>query len=295
MNSGDSTAARPPRIAVLMTCHNRKALTLRCLESLRVAEQQASGAVDVDVFLVDDGCTDGTAIAVADIFPDVTIVPGSGTLYWCGGMRLAWAAAVRAGGFDGYLWLNDDVQLTPDCITTLLGTEALLRQQTGHSGIIVGATRDEAGSGTSYGEMGPQGVRPAGDTARSIECFNGNIVLVPDSVFRDVGSFSRMYTHGFGDIDYAQRARRRGIPIWLAPGHLGLCTMDKASRWERRDVPLLRRLAALHQPTGCPPWELAFLTLRNGGWWFPYTVARLYWRVLFPPSGTESPGSTGSV
>lgn len=276
------------RIAVLMTCHNRKAHTVRCLESLRVAAADVDSRVDVRVFLVDDGCTDGTAEAVTERFPWVTIVPGTGALYWCGGMRVAWQAAARVGGFDAYLWLNDDVRLAATCLSTLLETESEIVRSTGRVGIAVGATCAEDGSGTSYGEMGPEGIRPAGDAARPIESFNGNIVLVPDGVYRVVGGFSRAYRHGFGDIDYACRARRSGVPIWLAPGHLGSCTMDKVSRWERADVPLWQRLVALHRPTGCPPWELAVLTIRHGGWWFPLTVARLYWRALFPRSVPQS-------
>jgi GT2 family glycosyltransferase len=271
-----------------MTCHNRRSLTLRCLDALRAAQEHAAGVVDVEVYLVDDACTDGTAVAVAERFPCVTIIPGSGSLYWCGGMRLAWTTASQAGGYDGYLWLNDDVQLVPDSLSLLVRTEARVRAETGRATIVVGATQDESGRCTSYGEMGTYGVIPAGDSARPIECFNGNIVLVPADVFREVGNLSRAFTHGFGDIDYAFRARRRGIPIWLAPGHLGSCALNNGSRWERRDVPLLKRLAALHRPTGCPPWELAFITLRHGGWWFPYTVAKLYWRALFPADGTKS-------
>ena len=291
-HGGDAATVRR-RIAVLMTCHNRRAQTLRCLESLERATEDASAVAEVKVYLVDDGCTDGTTEAVSERFPQVAIVPGSGSLYWCGGMRVAWRAAVAVGGYDAYLWLNDDVALFPECLTALLQTEAVVVRQTGRSGIVVGATRDEAGGGTSYGEMGPEGIRPAGESPRPIKSFNGNIVLVPDEVYRVVGGFSRVYRHGFGDIDYACRARRLGIPVWLAAGHLGSCTMDKVSRWERPDVPLWQRLVALHRPTGCPPWELAFLTLRHGGWFFPYTVAKLYWRALFPQGVRPAPEQGG--
>ncbi len=288
MTATASAGRRSQRVAVIMTCHNRRSLTLRCLEALRTAQEHATGVVTVDVFLVDDGCTDGTAATVAEQFPGVTIIRGSGSLYWCGGMRLAWAVASQAGDYESYLWLNDDVQLLPDSLLVLVRTQERARRETGRHAIVVGATQDEAGCCTSYGEMGPHGVIPAGDAARPIECFNGNIVLVPFEVFREVGNLSRAFTHGFGDIDYAFRARRRGIPIWLAPGHLGSCALNNVSRWERREIPLLERLAALHRPTGCPPWELAFITMRHGGWWFPYTVARLYWRALFPAANTES-------
>ncbi len=283
------------RIAALMTCHNRRDQTLRCLDSLDRTKQQTSAPVDIDVYLVDDGCTDGTADAVGVRFPQVRVVPGSGALYWCGGMRMAWRAAASVGGYDAYLWLNDDVELFPECVTTLLDTQALVVRESGSPGIIVGATKDAEGGGTSYGEMAADGIRPAGESPRPIDSFNGNIVLVPHDVYRIVGGLSRVYSHGFGDIDYACRARRRGIPIWLAAGHLGSCTMDKVSTWERPDLPLATRLVALHRPTGCPPWELAFLTVRHGGWFFPYTVAKLYWRTLFPQRKRQESCKAGAA
>jgi GT2 family glycosyltransferase len=293
--AGDASAVGGGRrrIAALMTCHNRREHTLRCLESLRTAAARVAAEADVEVFLVDDGCTDGTAEAVAERFPGVTVVPGTGSLYWCGGMRAAWQAAVRVGGFDAYLWLNDDVQLADTCLEVLLETEACIFRETGQAGIVVGSTAEPSGR-TSYGELGPEGIRKAGLTARPITVFNGNIVLVPQEVYRKVGGFSRAYTHGFGDIDYACRANQAGVPIWLTPGHLGTCAMDKVARWERADLTLWQRLVALHRPTGCPPWELAFLTIRHGGWWFPYTVARLYWRAIFPSGPRRATAEGGS-
>ena len=52
----------PQHISVLLTCHNRKAKTLGCLTSLYAAELPVG--YDMEVYLVDDGCTDGTADAV---------------------------------------------------------------------------------------------------------------------------------------------------------------------------------------------------------------------------------------
>ena len=272
------------RLAAIITCHNRKSLTLRCLESLDQATQRALNGARVDVYLVDDGSTDGTAQEVSARFPDVRIVTGSGKLYWCGGMRLAWRTAAAGARYDAYLWLNDDVELFPDSLDVLLDTAGLVALQTGHPGIIAGATRDEATGVTSYGEIGPQGIRPAGESSRPVDLFNGNIVLVPDSVYRMIGGLSRFYSHGFGDIDYAVRAKRHRVPTWIAAGHLGSCASNSVSQWSTPELPLWSRFVALHRPTGCPPWELALLMIRSGKWWFPYSIARLYWRVLFPSS-----------
>src|SRR5688500_4668302 len=105
------------QIAVLMTCHNRKALTLACLEMLR---RQPLFAAE-NLFLVDDGSSDGTGDAVRQAFPTANVVQGDGSLFWNGGMRLAWDRAKAAGrDFDFYLWLNDDVKLSPDALDMLV-------------------------------------------------------------------------------------------------------------------------------------------------------------------------------
>lgn len=46
------------RIAVLMTCHNRRETTLKCLSSLY--DQALPSGVTFKTYLVDDGCADGT-------------------------------------------------------------------------------------------------------------------------------------------------------------------------------------------------------------------------------------------
>lgn len=107
------------QIAVLMTCHNRREITLRCLESLYA--QKLPNGVSFNIFLVDDGCTDGTGAAVKAAYPDINVIQGTGDLFWCNGMRLAWDHAAKEDP-DYYLWLNDDVVLYEDAIPRLLET-----------------------------------------------------------------------------------------------------------------------------------------------------------------------------
>ncbi len=94
------------RISVLMTCHNRREKTVACLESLM--RQEPVEGLELTVWLVDDGSTDGTAEAVQRVVPGIRLMTGSGSLFWCGGMRAAWAAAAGTQP-EAYLWLNDDV------------------------------------------------------------------------------------------------------------------------------------------------------------------------------------------
>ena len=81
-------------IAVLLTCHNRKDKTLLCLKALYDQEGLNSDYL-IEVFLVDDASTDGTAAAIKDKFPLVNIIQGNGYLFWNQGMRLAWKTATK--------------------------------------------------------------------------------------------------------------------------------------------------------------------------------------------------------
>jgi GT2 family glycosyltransferase len=108
-----------PKIAVLLTCHNRKEKTLQCLDAL-YAQQGLEEYFTIEVYLVDDASTDGTAAAITASFPNVHIIQGDGNLYWNRGMHLAWNTASKARDFDYYLWLNDDTFLEKNALEIVL-------------------------------------------------------------------------------------------------------------------------------------------------------------------------------
>src|SRR5215203_4845952 len=107
------------RVAALITCHNRREKTLLCLSAL--FDQDMLSKTTLEVYLVDDGSTDGTAEAVQAAYPEVKVWRGDGSLFWNGGMRLAFAEAMKVG-YDYYLWLNDDTLLDDHAISSLLTT-----------------------------------------------------------------------------------------------------------------------------------------------------------------------------
>jgi GT2 family glycosyltransferase len=218
-------------IAVLLTSHNRAEKTLAALQ--HVFEQHWLHSAALTVYLVDDGCTDGTPARVSARFPAVRIIAGSGELFWAGGMALAFATALRQG-HEFYLWLNDDTMIFSDALARLLRTYTLLRQQRGASDhIVVGATRDpETGQLTSSG-LRSTPFRPLhfsriapSDTPQPCTTFQGNCVLIPAAVAEDVGSIDESFRHYLGDIDYGLRAAQKRHEIWLAPHFAGSCASD---------------------------------------------------------------------
>ena len=78
-------------IAVVMTCHNRRETTLRCLEAL---QRQEGHDATLALFVTDDGSDDGTAEAIRAQWPDAKVMLGPGDLYWAAGMAGARALSV---------------------------------------------------------------------------------------------------------------------------------------------------------------------------------------------------------
>lgn len=267
------------QIAVLLACHNRRATTIACLEGL--SAQCLAQHTELTIYLVDDGCTDGTGAAVAQRFPGVRIIPGDGNLYWTGGMRLAWCSASAAADYDGYLWLNDDVKLFPEAVATLVRS-CQDAAAAGRPGIILGSTCDPDNGQPSYGgHWGDKIVKPSLEM-QACGRMNGNMVLVSSSVFKVVGNLSPDFSHLFGDIDYGFRARNAGFELWIAPGFLGQCRRNPCPPWADPSVPFFQRWRSLHRLTAYPLRENYLFCKRHYKWRGLIRILKLYLRVLFP-------------
>jgi len=229
-------------VAVLMTCHNRVLKTCNCLQALFT--QKLDSNVFLKVFLVDDASSDCTSQQVQHKFPQVHIIEGGGNLFWCGGMRLAWSHAAKSDP-DFYLLLNDDTLLLPNALPFLLA----LVPSPSTKAIAVGAISEPETGKKSYGVVS----RGRATSPGRINTFNGNCVLIPRSVYQDLGSFHSAYTHGMGDHDYGYAAGRKGIPIFETKHFIGTCLLDHTEKtWRDRSLLVSTRLRLLNSPKGLP-------------------------------------------
>ncbi|SFK80638.1 Glycosyltransferase, GT2 family [Porphyromonadaceae bacterium KH3CP3RA] len=274
-------------IAVLLTCHNRKTKTIACLSSFFRATIPAE--YEFDIFLTDDGSTDGTGEAVNELFPQVKVVKGDGSLFWAGGMRLAWKTALNEGAYDAYLLINDDVVLYPGFFIHLLETEVYSLTQTGMKGIYCGATEDEAGK-VSYGAsiikknhliMTSQRLVPTGQPQRC-DLTNANVLWISGSVVDKIGIFSERYTHGIADFDYSLQAVKEKIPVWLTPSVCGVCNYDHGKKWKSSDIPLKQRIAWMKSPKGLAYKEYMHYIRKHFPMYLPYSFFLMWMKVFFP-------------
>jgi GT2 family glycosyltransferase len=250
------------RIAILLTVFNRREKTLACLANLY---HQVGVNVDylLDVFLVDDGCTDGTSGAIKEEFPFVHVIAGSGDLYWNRGMHLAWKTAYEQYDYDYYLWLNDDTNLSDSALSIMLA----LSEEKSNEAIIVGSTSAQTSDKLTYGGRARNGslIKPK-DTFQECISFNGNVVLFPRYVFKKVGMNDPLFTHALGDFDYGLRARRLGVKSFITAGYVGKCDAhDSLPTWCNPNKSFSIRWKAFRTPLGQNPEQFFIFERRHHG------------------------------
>ncbi|MCK1297313.1 glycosyltransferase family 2 protein [Bradyrhizobium sp. 24] len=273
-------------IGVCLTSFNRREKTLRCLRSLHQAS--LPDQIRLSIYLVDDGSSDGTSSSIRTEFPSVRLFEGDGSLYWAGGMRIAYGAALERG-HDYYLWLNDDVDLQPDSIQRAIATLDELRVHVGGEHVIVGAMSAEDGVTTTYSglvrasRVFPWKFRKAiPDPRRPIECdtVNGNFVLVPNDVAHRIGNIHPAYVQMHADLVLGIKAKKMGARNWVMAGFAGVCDANTGRKnWNQPDLGLWDRLRIMQHPLGYP-FKPNIAYSRNYGIWAPVVVAAPYFTLL---------------
>ena len=234
--------------AVLMTCFNRKDVTLRCLKQLYAQQTDAA----MDVFLCDDNSSDGTFEAVRENFPDVYIFKGTGNLFWNRGMLAAWKKACKTKDYDAYIWLNDDVFLYDDAIKEMIACSNIYNDKS----IICGAFCSEKGKFSYGGRKKDNSPLIPDGTMQEVYWLNGNCVLVPRYVVNKIGLLDDMFQHHLGDFDYGLRAREAGCTVVTTRKYLGECTPNqiKNNRARKSGLSLIGRFKRLYSPMGDHPF-----------------------------------------
>jgi GT2 family glycosyltransferase len=230
-------------IAVLITCHNRKEKTLSCLKAL--FDCILPDGYKLDVFLVDDGCTDGTTEAIKERFSQVNIIQGTGNLFWNRGMHLAWETAAKANDYDYYLWLNDDTYLYPNAIEELVSSCTVMDNEA----LICSTLQSCISRKATYGGLKNGHLLVPNSKIQECETMNGNCVLVPRVIYRKAGNLDYVFRHAMGDLDYGYRVRKAGFKLYVSPDYLGTCEKNSTlPKWCLKTTPLWKRIKLLYSP-----------------------------------------------
>ena len=224
-----------PRVDVGIVCWNTRDLTLDAIARLIAA----SPDVDLRVLVRDNGSTDGTARAVADRFPELTLEVGDNV-----GFARGVNALLERSDAPWFVTLNSDAWPEPGALRRLVDVAvaqpraaavapALLRPDgtpepsaydlPSLRGAVRSAVRPRAASPAAAGEVG---------------WAVGAALLLRRSALDAIGGFDPTLFMYAEDLDWCWRARRAGWQVWFAPDavvrHVG--NASGVQRWgDRRE------------------------------------------------------------
>lgn len=273
---------RMKSVAVLLTCYNRKNKTLECLEAFYSAYFPSGYAFYI--YLTDDHSSDGTAEAVKLAFPEVNLIKGNGNLYWNGGMRRAWEAAMDCWDFDFYLWLNDDTIIEKHAIKELISCYREVKSAKRNDAIIVGLCKTSVSENRfSYGGRNNNGPCIPNGTIQDCRYINGNLILVPQKIFKTIGILSACYTHTAGDIDYGLRAAEAGFLCCTTKFYVATCPLNsEIPKWCDPKIPLKQRFQDLYSVKGLNMKEYILFRKQHWGLKWPVFALKAYCRTIAP-------------
>ncbi len=206
-------------VYVVTPVHNRRALTRRFLACL--ARQTYP---DVEVIIVDDGSTDGTAAMIQRDFPEVTLLQGDGALWWTGGTNRGLRHVLTiAAPRDYVLIINDDLEFDADYLHRLVDVADR------HPRTIVGSvvvpidapeTIWDGGRRTNW-RTAKDRILHAGEPLRcfpeayavDVSQLTGRGMLAPVSAFREIGLYDAAHFPHRGDTEWPVRASRQGYRL----------------------------------------------------------------------------------
>ena len=259
------------RVLVIVVAYNGMHYLERCLSSVTAAPgtNKADSALGVDVFVVDNDSTDGSADFVQAHFPQVKLVRSAENLGFTGGNNLGFRYALEKG-YDFVYLLNQDAWLEEGALETLVAASlahpeyAVLSPlqmtdgyktfdaqfaklypvpaegtdpQTASASLRPLPTRnasDDAAVGPSllHGRGWPwvwKSAPSAGEPV-TVKRIMAAHWMVPVKALQAIGPFSELFPYYGQDDDWCHRAKYHGYKIGVVPQ--ARAVHDRASRQE---------------------------------------------------------------
>ncbi|HEX6280047.1 MAG TPA: glycosyltransferase family 2 protein [Pyrinomonadaceae bacterium] len=209
------------KVAIVTPIHNRREITLQCLRSLARTDQKG---LDVSIYIVDDGSTDGSSEAISREFPDVRLIRGDGNLWFTEGTNVGIRAAM-ADRPDYVLAINDDSVFDTFFLQRLVATaDAYPRSVVGpllllwdepHRLFQTAPVWKTLAGGWKHWQR--QTVWTVPDAAWEVEIIVGNCVLIPAEAVRECGVMDSKRFPNFGDAEYTPRLKKAGFKLIIEP------------------------------------------------------------------------------
>lgn len=205
-------------VAVVIPNWNGREDLPACLDSLRAQ------TFPVEIVVVENGSTDGSAEMLRVSYPDVTVLAQPVNLGFAGGVNVGLRYAMHRG-HDHIALLNNDAIAEPtwvQCLVAEMSRDEAVGMVASKFLTIDGARIDSTGECYStWGLPFPRGRGEervdAYDADAEIFGASGGSTLYRADMLRDIGLFDEDFFAYFEDVDLSWRAHLRGWRVRLAP------------------------------------------------------------------------------
>jgi GT2 family glycosyltransferase len=198
---------------------------------------------------------------------------------------------LNKGGYDGYLWLNNDTEVLPNLWNEIKEAENYSQSQFGQSGIYVGSTCNKERTKLTYGgfnftnkwSLKDVFVVPNG-SFQNCQCAHGNVTYISQNAVNKQGLLYEKYSHGGADHDYTYLAYKKGIPLIVLREYVGICENDHdPSHWEKfAKMSLKARLKFTNSPVGYNLKNTLLFQKRCFPYRYPFVLVLGYLKAIFP-------------
>lgn len=209
------------RLLVIIVTYNAMRWVDRCLGSV------TDSTVKADLFVVDNGSTDGTRDYIAEHYPEAILVRSEVNLKFGKGNNLGLEYALK-NGYDYVYLLNQDAWVMPDTF------EKMIVVQKKHPEFGLLSPLQLSSNGESYEQLFEHlVVENLPDDYRGHELCEITFAqaahwLISKSCIEIVGGFSPTFPHYGEDDNYCQRVLYHGFKIGVVPSAKGV--HDSANR-----------------------------------------------------------------
>ena len=233
-------------VYILIPVHNRREVTVHCLEHL-----QQQGILDqYQVVVIDDGSTDGTADAIARDYSQVRILQGSGDLWWTGAIVQGMKYATSQDA-EYIIWLNDDTLPNDGAI------EMLVAACQKNIKVIASAQCYEDNSLThpTYGAQIKKildiKLKPTQrNQIQTCDALSGNLICFSSDLIRSIGyPAADRVPHCQADIVYTYQGKKAGFIPTVLGDSIAICAMNPMdSGWINSSVAIRERWKIMNSP-----------------------------------------------
>ena len=232
MNEINESDRQTPDVSIAMVSLNCWGVLKDCLDSLRLSDK----SVTYELFLVDNGSTDGTLEKVPELYPEVTLVKNADNVGFLKGTN----QGIRMSTGRYILWLNPDTILRPDSLRQM--TEFLeaasegghCRTESAERGRLISAPvqarnadacrvagvlhEDWTGLFPQDHTLGQYLLRylPE-DCSNEVDAVSGCCLMARRELVDDIGLLDEDLKQWGEDIEWCVRAKKAGWEVWYNP------------------------------------------------------------------------------